>query len=76
MFNPNSRYIKIIKTNNEDYDFARKFEKEDEFKLSFYDYLHIALSKRLDAPLVTRDKELIEIGSKIIPVIKPEDLPT
>ncbi|MFH1408626.1 MAG: PIN domain-containing protein [Nanoarchaeota archaeon] len=41
--------IKIIKTMNDDYDLARQFEQAHGF-LSFYDYLHVAIAKRLDIP--------------------------
>jgi predicted nucleic acid-binding protein len=67
-------YIILIKTTNEDYDFARTLEHKFNYELSFYDFLHISISKRLDIPLITRDKDLIKIGSKIINIFKPEDL--
>ena len=73
-FFKDEEYIEIIKTNSEDYKFARKLENETNFQISFYDYLHIAISKRLEIPLITRDKELIEIAKNILPVNKPEDL--
>ena len=66
--------IKMIKTLPEDYDLARKFENEEEFKISFYDYLHVAISKRLKIPLITRDNDLIAFAKKHIEVYKPEDL--
>tara|TARA_Y100000310_G_C20297503_1_gene630131 strand:+ start:102 stop:527 length:426 start_codon:yes stop_codon:yes gene_type:complete len=67
-------YIELIKTKQEDYDLARKFEDEEEFKISFYDYLHVAISKRLNIPLITRDKDLIQFAKKHIEVFKPEEL--
>ena len=67
-------FIKIIKTVPEDYDLARKFENEEEFKISFYDYLHVAIAKRLNVPLITRDKDLIQFAKKHIEVFKPEEL--
>jgi|SRR3989338_4698725 len=73
-FFKHSDSIKIIKTTNEDYDLARKFESDEEFAISFYDYLHVAIAKRLQIPLITRDKELIDFASKHIEVFKPEDL--
>ncbi|MBT4111128.1 PIN domain-containing protein [Candidatus Woesearchaeota archaeon] len=66
--------IKMIKTVPEDYDLARKFEDEEEFKISFYDYLHVAISKRLSIPLITRDKDLIAFAKKHIEVYRPEEL--
>lgn len=68
-----SEFIRIIATENEDYDTARKFEQLHE-KLSFYDYLHVAIAKRLGVPLITRDKQLIEFAQHHIEVFKPEDL--
>lgn len=71
-FFKNSSYV-IIKTTNEDYELARKFEYEHKL-LSFYDYLHIAICKRLNLILVTRDKTLIDFAKQHIEVYKPEDL--
>ena len=73
-FLKNENYIKIIKTKNEDYDFARFFERKKGNKLSFYDFLHVAVSYRLNAYLITRDKELIDACKNIINVCKPEEL--
>jgi predicted nucleic acid-binding protein len=73
-FLDNNDSIKIIKTIPEDYELARKFENEDCFKIGFYDYLHVAIAKRLNVPLITRDKGLITFASKFIEVHKPEDL--
>ena len=64
----------MIKTVPEDYDLARKFEDEEEIKISFYDYLHVAISKRLNIPLITRDKDLITFAKKDIEVYRPEEL--
>ena len=64
----------MIKTVPEDYDLARKFEDEEEIKISFYDYLHVAISKRLNIPLITRDKDLITFAKKHIEVYRPEEL--
>ena len=66
--------IKMIKTVPEDYNLARKFESEEKFKISFYDYLHIAIAKRLNIPLITRDKDLIIFAKKHIEVCRPEEL--
>ena len=71
-FNENE-YIQLIKTTPEDYDLAREFEKNHAL-LSFYDYLHVAICKRLGCPLVTRDRDLIEFAREHIDVSKPEDL--
>lgn len=71
-----SYYINIVETTNEDYNFARELENKEEIKLSFYDYLHIAISKRLNITLITRDKDLIIVSKKYIKVNKPEELIT
>ena len=69
-----SDFIEIIKTKNEDYNLARKFEVEDNSKISFYDYLHVAIVKRLGCVFLTRDKDLIEFAKNKIQVNKPEEL--
>lgn len=73
-FLKNSDYIEIIKTTTEDYDFARNLENTEKVKLSFYDYLHIAIAKRLSLHLITRDKDLIVVAKEYVKVNKPEDL--
>jgi predicted nucleic acid-binding protein len=65
--------IEIVKTNPEDYDLARKWEQEHK-KLSFYDYIHVAIAKRLNIPLITRDEDLIEFAKSHVRVFKPEEL--
>lgn len=66
-------YIEIIKTTTEDYQLARKWEKEHK-KLSFYDYLHVAIAKRLNFYFITRDGELIIFAKNHVNVSKPEDI--
>jgi len=73
-FFKDTEFVKIIKTTQEDYELAREFENEEDFKISFYDYLHVAIAKRLDVPLITRDKDLMDFAIKHIKVFKPEDL--
>ena len=68
-----SEYIKIVKTTPEDYELARRWEQEHG-ALSFYDYIHVAIAKRLKIPLITRDEELIEFAKSRIDVCKPEEL--
>lgn len=68
-----SSFIKIIKTTMEDYTLAREWEQEHKL-LSFYDYLHVAIVKRLHAHFITRDKDLGEFAKKYVEVFKPEDL--
>ncbi len=64
----------IFKVLNEDYLFARDIEKKHTYTLSFADCLHIAIAKRNDCVLVTRDRELLEIGNIYVLSKKPEDL--
>lgn len=66
-------FIKIIKTTNDDYNLAREFEQNHGL-ISFYDYLHIAIAKRLGVPLITRDEDLMEFAKDHVEVFKPEDL--
>lgn len=73
-FFKHSIYVELIKTTSNDYDLARKFESEENFAISFYDYLHVAIAKRLNIALITRDKDLIEFANKHIEVYKPENL--
>ena len=56
----------------EDYDFARKLEKDLNYDLSFYDCLHIAICKRSSFILVTRDSLLLKNAKKYIQAIMPE----
>ncbi|HDZ60810.1 MAG TPA: type II toxin-antitoxin system VapC family toxin [Candidatus Pacearchaeota archaeon] len=67
-------FIKIIKTKGEDYDLARKLEEEDNSEISFYDYLHVAIVKRLKCIFVTRDRDLLNFSKSKINVDLPENL--
>ncbi len=67
-------FIVIIKTKNEDYNLARKFENEDDFQISFYDYLHVAIARRIDCVFVTRDKDLLDFARNKINANLPEKL--
>ena len=67
-------FIKIIKTRREDYDLARKFEDDDNSQISFYDYLHTAIVKRLGCIFVTRDRDLLNFSKDKINVDLPENL--
>ena len=64
----------FVKATPEDYDFARKMEVEFNFKISFFDCMHIALCKRGGYLLVTRDNLLIEKAQKYVLVGTPENL--
>ncbi|MBU1204325.1 MAG: PIN domain-containing protein [Nanoarchaeota archaeon] len=66
--------FRFVEVTEKDYSFARKLESELKYELSFYDCLHIAVCKRLNFILVTRDKDLIRIARRYIIVEKPENL--
>ncbi|MBS3139687.1 PIN domain-containing protein [Candidatus Woesearchaeota archaeon] len=66
-------YVNIIKTTSDDYDLAREFEQQHGL-ISFYDYLHVAIAKRLGIPLITRDRDLMDFAKNHVKVFKPEDL--
>ncbi len=64
----------FVKATPEDYTFGRKLESEFNFEISFFDCMHIAISKRLNFILVTRDDLLIKFAKKYVSVDKPENL--
>ena len=66
--------FKFIKATEEDYEFARKLESELDFEISFFDCIHIVISKRTDSVLISRDEELIKNAKKYVDVKKPEEL--
>ena len=74
LFFKEEKKIKFVKANEKDYSFARKLESELSFGLSFFDCLHIAVCKRLNFILVTRDDILIQFAKKHIEADKPENL--
>ena len=67
-------YIEMVKSTNDDFKFARKLESKSGFEISFYDCLHIAISKRLNFALVTRDNKLIDFAEEYVEAKRPEDL--
>ena len=46
----------------EDYNNARKLESKSRFDISFYDCLHIAVCKRSNLVLVTRDRVMLDFA--------------
>ena len=64
----------FIRATEEDYNFGRALESEFNFEISFFDCMHIAISKRLSCILVTRDKLLIEKAKNYLAADKPENL--
>lgn len=73
-FLKNEHKFSFVKALDEDYQFARRLESEFNFEISFFDCQHIAISKRLNCVLVTRDNKLIETAAKYVKVDKPENL--
>ena len=66
--------FKFIKATEEDYSFARKLESDLKYEISFFDCMHIAISKRLNFTLIARDNLLIKIAKRYIKADKPENL--
>ena len=69
-----TKNISIIKSDSEDFTLARKLESEFNYEIGFFDCLHIAISKRLNLNLVTRDKDLLRFANKYVSSNKPEEL--
>jgi len=74
LFFQNEEKIRFVKATEDDYSFARKLESESQYEISFFDCLHIAVCKRLNLMLVTRDDDLIEFARKYIEAEKPEKI--
>jgi len=60
-FSPN---FKRISLSIDEYNLARKIEKESNYEVSFYDIIHMLLAKKTNSILITRDKKLIKISKK------------
>ncbi len=65
--------FRFVSVTEEDYKFARKMESGISYEMSFYDCLHIAICKRLNLILITRDNLLIRLAREYIEAKKPED---
>jgi len=74
LFLKRERKFRFVESMEEDYTFARKLESKSGFRISFYDCLHIAICKRLNFILITRDSLLIDFAKDYIEVQKPENL--
>ncbi len=60
---------------NDDKKEARKLESQYRFTISYYDLLHLSITKRIGAVLVTRDRQLIEVSKENnVNVAKPEEI--
>ena len=69
---PNFRKIKLSK---HEFLLARKIENNHNFKISFYDIIHLILAKKTKSILITRDKKLLKFARRYSVVAKkPEDI--
>ena len=60
---------------NEEYEEGRKLESQLNGEIGFYDILHILLSRKIGAILITRDKKLLEVANKLgVEARKPEEI--
>ena len=74
LFNSSPRFIKEILT-SEEYEEAREIEIKIKNEISFYDIMHILLTRKTSSILITRDKKLIEISKKLgVEAKKPEEI--
>ena len=62
----------FVETRREDYALASSIEASHFIGMN--DCLHLAISKRMDAVLVTRDKNLLRVAKRFVKAKKPEDL--
>ncbi len=67
------RFNKIT-ASSEDYSAARALESASNFSISFFDCMHIVLTIKVGAILVTRDRALIEFAVQRCRVARPEEL--
>lgn len=68
-----NEFIKSVNVIDDDYLLARRLESESLYNLSFFDCLHIAICKRINAILITRDRLLINFAKKYVSAKKPEE---
>ncbi|MDD4251022.1 MAG: PIN domain-containing protein [Candidatus ainarchaeum sp.] len=64
----------FIKVLSEDYNLAREFEIENDFELSFFDYMHTSICKQNKLILITRDKDLLKFSKTKINSFSPKEL--
>jgi predicted nucleic acid-binding protein len=72
IFSDNARFVKAI-ANEQDYNLARGLEKKFNYKISFFDCMHIMLAIKEKAILVSRDKKLLEYAKRYCKAGKPEE---
>lgn len=74
LFNSNPCFTKEILT-SEEYEEARKIERELNEEIGFYDIMHILISRKTNSILITRDKKLIEVSNRFgVKAKKPEEI--
>ena len=57
----------------EEQSLSREIESKEEYNLSFFDCMHIAIARTRGYILVTKDEELLERGRKYVQGIKQEE---
>ena len=62
-----------VRVNAVDYELARLLHQEAGYGISFFDSMHVALSMRTDAVLITRDRELLAFARGRCRAALPED---
>lgn len=68
------KYSEIINIAQEEKDLGREIESTEQYALSFFDCIHIAVCKTRKYTLITRDKGILEKGKAYTIVMKPEDI--
>ena len=66
-------FVRVMPIQN-DYDEARILEVIANFEISFFDCLHIILTRKINAILITRDRKLIDFAKRYCKVARPEEL--
>jgi len=74
MFESSPNFSRLI-LSKEEFEEARKIERETRSEISFFDIIHILLARKSNSVLVTRDKKLIYIAARYkVSAKKPEEL--
>lgn len=74
LFYSTSNFVKEVLTNVE-YEEARRIEAQLKNEISFYDIIHLLISKKTNSILITRDNKLLEVSNKLgLEAKKPEEL--
>lgn len=64
-----------IKLSQNEFNLARAIEKESNFKISFFDIIHMLLARKTNSVLITRDKKLLKIAKRYSVIAKkPEEI--